>query len=140
MAAYLLDTNIISAILKRNEDGARLNDKIKSILKANDDILFCPVVFYEIIRGLYHKKADKQLAFFERIAGCFEWRDLTKNTWDTGARLWAECRMKGTPTGDGGDGIDKDVLIAAQAKEHNAVVITRNERHFQHFGVLYEIW
>jgi len=62
---------------------------------------------------------------------------LSRETWDTGARLWADCRRKGVPTGEG---IDKDVLIAAQAKEHDAIVVTNNARHFQYLGVIYESW
>ena len=137
MAAYLLDTNIIYPIVKRNEDGAELKAKIQGILQKNDYILLSPVVFYEIARGLYHKGTKEHFSFFKKLAGEFEWRDLTKNTWDAGAKLWAECRKSGTPTGGG---IDKDVLIAAQAKEHGAVVVTRNVKHFQYLGVAYETW
>ncbi len=137
MTAYLLDTDIITTILKRNEDGAELKAKIQGILQKNDYILLSPVVFYEIARGLYHKGAKEHFSFFKKLAGEFEWLDLTRNTWDAGAKLWAECRKKGTLTGAG---IDKDVLIAAQAKEHDAIVVTRNERHFQYLGVAHVTW
>jgi len=56
---------------------------------------------------------------------------------DFWARLWAECRRSGKPTGSG---VDKDVLIAAQAKEHKAIVVTDNVRHYQYLGVKYQMW
>jgi tRNA(fMet)-specific endonuclease VapC len=139
MAAYLLDTNVISCILKRQKDGERIAFKLQNVLRQNATILISPIVFYEIKRGLYHMKADRQLIFFEQIVSCFKWCDFNKTTWDTGAKLWANCREKGKPT-DKEVGIDKDVLIAAQAKEHNAVVVTDNIRHFQYFEVNYESW
>jgi predicted nucleic acid-binding protein len=139
MAAYLLDTNIIYPIVKRNEDGVKLKGKILSVLKRNDYILLCPVVFYEIARGLYHSEAKQQLAFFWKLAEDFEWRDLTESTWDSGAKKWAECRKEGMST-DKEEGLDVDVLIAAQAEENDAVVVTRNVKHFQYLGVAYETW
>lgn len=137
MAAYLLDTNVISCILKRQKDGERIAFKLQNVLRQNATILISPIVFYEIKRGLYHRKADRQSIFFEQIVSRFEWCDFNKTTWDTGAKLWAECRKSGRGTGGG---IDKDVLIATQAKEHNAVVVTDNIRHFQYLGVNYESW
>ena len=138
MTAYLLDTNVISCILKKREEAhLRIKRKLQTVLNQNATILVSPIVFYEIKRGLYHKKAEKQLAFFEQFVSCFDWCDLNKTTWDRGAKLWAECRKGGKVTGGG---IDKDVLIAAQAKEHNAVVVTDNIRHFQYLGVNYVSW
>jgi len=140
MTAYLLDTNVISCILKKQEEAyLRIKSKLQTVLNQNATILVSPIVFYEIKRGLYHKKAEKQLAFFEQFVSCFDWCDLNKTTWDRGAKLWANCRKRGRPT-DKDVGIDKDVLIAAQAKEHNAVVVTNNIRHFQYLGVNYESW
>jgi len=66
-----------------------------------------------------------------------EWCELDSETWDAGARLWANCRKKGTPTGHG---LDKDVLIAAQVREQDAVLVTNNSKHFEHLDVTYENW
>lgn len=137
MAAYLLDANILSPILKRNDDGEKLKARILDILRRNDHILLSPLVFYEINRGLYQIGAANQIAFFKKLAGYFEWRDLTKNTWDMGAKLWADCRKIGQPTGEG---LDKDVLIAAQAMEIGATVVTRNTVHFKNLKVAHETW
>jgi predicted nucleic acid-binding protein len=96
-----------------------------------------PVVFYELARLLHKKKAKKQLAFLEKLAEFFSWHDFNKGTWEIGAKLWATCRETGKPTGES---LDADALIAAQAKEYNAVVVTDNIRHFQYLGANYESW
>lgn len=48
-------------------------------------------------------------------------------TWRATARLWAEQRRAGRPTGAGLDG---DLLLAIQAREELAAVVTLNEKHF----------
>jgi predicted nucleic acid-binding protein len=53
---------------------------------------------------------------------------VTTATWRSAARLWANLRRGGRITGDGLDG---DVLIAAQAIEEDAAVVTTNARHFE---------
>jgi len=140
MAAYLLDTNIISPILKKQgDDSERIKSKLKSILRENSDILISPIVYYELARWLHHRKAQKQLDFLENFIACHKWCDLKKDTWNIAAKLWAGCRRKSPPTPTG-EGLDKDVLIAAQAKEHNAIVVTNNIRHFQYLGVNHVSW
>lgn len=138
MATYLLDTNTIECVLEKREDAhTRIKQRLQAVLRQNAEVLMSPVVFYELARLLYKKKAKKQLASLEELANLFNWRDFNKTTWESGARLWANCRRVGKPTGEG---IDADVLIAAQAQEHNAVVVTNNIRHFQYLGVNYESW
>ena len=88
MSAYLLDTNVISCILKKREDAhIRIKEKLQAVLEQKAVVLMSPVVFYEIARGLYQIEAKRQLAFLEELVACFEWCDLDRTTWDAGARL-----------------------------------------------------
>lgn len=138
MAVYLLDTNIITPLLKRQGDvSTRVKEKLQEVLKNNAVIIISPLVYYEHARGLYHAKAGKQLHMLNQFMARCKWCDLDKITWDIGAQLWAKCRAKGTPTGEG---IDKDVLIAAQAQQHGAIVVTSDERHYQYLGATIEKW
>lgn len=138
MATYLLDTNTIECILEKRRDAhTRIKEKLQAVLGQNALVLMSPIVFYELARWLYKKKAQKQLAALEKLVNLLNWCDLNRATWESGSRLWAKCRRKGRPTGEG---IDADVLIAAQAKEHDAIVVTDNVRHFQYLGVNYESW
>lgn len=106
MAAYLLDTDIIIPLLKRQgEVSIRVKEKLQEVLKNNAVIIISPVMYYEHVRGLYHANAD------------------------------ADEQLDMTPTGEG---IDKDVLIAAQARQHRAIVVTSNDRHYQYLGATIE--
>ncbi len=139
MVTYLLDTNTIQCILEKSEDAhtTRIKQKLQAVLRQNAKILMSPVVFYELSRLLYQKQVKEKLDSLKNLAACFEWIDLQKTTWTLAAQFWAKCRQKGTPTGEG---LDADALIAAQAEEYNAVVVTDNVRHFQYLGVIYESW
>ena len=138
MAKYLLDSNIVTCILRRkNKADFLIGQKVQNVLKADDRILICPIVFYEVARGLYHKNAQKQLVALAVLLKKSVWCEFDSETWDTAAQLWADCRKNGTPTGDG---LDKDVLIAAQVREQNAILITNNIKHFEHFGITFENW
>lgn len=137
MATYLLDTNIVDCLLKKQQDTITIKEKLQDVLKQNAIILISPVVFYELARLLYQRKAQRQLDFLEKLSRKFHWCELSKTTWQTGAKLWATCRAQGKPTGEG---FDADVLIAAQAQERDAIVITKNTRHFQYLGIGCESW
>jgi predicted nucleic acid-binding protein len=138
MATYLLDTNTIEGILQKSKpEHIRFKQRLQDALSANAVVLMSPIVFYEIARLLYKKGARKQLHAFERLRGFFTWCHFNQVTWERGAKLWARCRKLGRPTGEG---LDCDVLIAAQAQEHNATVITNNVRHFDYLGVNHESW
>jgi len=138
MAKYLLDSNIITCILrKKNEADLHIIQKFQNVLRANAKILICPIVFYEVARGLYHKDAKGQLGAFEVLVEESVWCEFDSETWQAGAQLWADCRKNGTPTGDG---LDKDVLIAAQVREQNAILVTNNTKHFECFGITFENW
>ena len=102
MAKYLLDSNIVTCILRRkNETDRRIIQKLQNVLRTEARILICPIVFYEVARGLYHKDARKQLSALEVLVEESEWCEFDSETWNAGARLWADCRKNGTPTGHG---------------------------------------
>ena len=138
MAKYLLDSNIVTCILrKKNEADLRIIRKFQDVLRTNARILVCPMVFYEVARGLYHKNARKQLGALAVFVDKFVWCEFDSETWYKGAQLWANCRRDGTPTGHG---LDKDVLIAAQVCKQNAILVTNNTKHFKRFGITFENW
>jgi len=150
MAVYILDTNTVQCLLQKTEpEHFRVKDRLQEVLSQNALIIISPVVFYEAARLLYHKKAWKQLDALKRLASLFDWRDLDRAAWDLAAQLWARCRHRGRPTGRGrcrhrgrptGRGVDADVLIAAQAKLLEAIVVTNNVRHFDYLGIRHQTW
>ena len=60
-----------------------------------------------------------------------------RSTWSKAAELWAHSRTAGAPIADA------DILIAAQAVELEATLVTDNEKHFEvnkPLGLMVENW
>ena len=131
MTPYVLDTNIITALL-RYEAGTV--DQMTVATETQAEIFLCPVVFYETLRGLLHRDAQKQMQYFWRYAAVLKWDDFTPADWQRAAHLWAELRKQGRPIADA------DILIGAYAAERGAIVVTANETHFEPLGVQTENW
>jgi len=128
---YVLDSNILSAYLKKE---AGVGRRVKTALQNNAEFLLCPVVFYEVYRGLLHRDAKKQLAFFLQLADAFTWDDFDRQDWEEAAQLWARLYRTGQPTADA------DLLIGVYALRRGATIVTDNERHFTSFGTTIENW
>lgn len=131
MTRYLLDTNIFAAILRRNQE---VIQQTTQALADGNEFLLCPVVFYEVYRGLLYRDAGRRLSFFLDYTREFMWQDFTRADWQRAARLWAALRQQGQPIADA------DLLIGAFAAERQAVVVTANEKHFEPLGVMTENW
>ena len=121
MARFVLDTNTVSQVLRRNGTAiARLREAVRR----NDDLYMCPVVFYEIWRGLLDRRAERQLAEFNAFAQTLRRVDYDRAMWVAAAELWAEQRRRGR-THD-----DADLLIAAFTRRLRATLATNNTAVF----------
>lgn len=131
MMRFVLDTNIISFLIDHD---ARVQTRMTERVSAEDVILGCPMVWYEVLRGLRAKDARRKLAFFRQFYATFEWQNYTHQDWDLAASLWANRRTNGRPIGDG------DLLIAVFAINRNAILVTDNTRDFSGLDVSLENW
>lgn len=127
---YLLDTNIVTAILRKDP---HVTERLRTELAANAKILISAVVYYEIKRGLLKRDALRQLAAFEEMARNLEWVDVNRSHWEAAAALWAECQKSGAPTNDA------DLLLAVQARYAQAVIVTDDD-DFDRLGISRENW
>jgi tRNA(fMet)-specific endonuclease VapC len=130
MARYVFDTNIFTAILRQEP---RIAQRLAED-PDGDQFLLCPVVFYEVQRGLLHRDAKRQLAFFMSYAARFIWDDFNQTDWQQAAHLWADLRRQGRFVED------SDLLIGVYATERQAIVVTDNEKDFAPLGIAIENW
>ncbi len=78
---YVLDTNIITAILKGNE---RVKRKAQKLILQGKEIFINGISYYEIKRGLLSANAQAQLKKFEMLCKQFGLILLdTQNIFDT---------------------------------------------------------
>jgi tRNA(fMet)-specific endonuclease VapC len=131
MIAYLLDTNIISALLKKEDEVER---RLRETVAMKEMVFLSAVVHYEAKRGLLKRDAKNQMQGLERLVARFEWCDVLSADWELAAHLWVERTKIGKPIEDA------DLLIAAQAKRLGAILVTDNEKDFDDLGVKIENW
>lgn len=126
---FLLDTMVISEEAKRRPDGS-----VTSWLRRTEaNLLFVSVVSIgEIERGIA-KQRRRDLQFARRLDG---WLSRTERRFAdrllpidlSVAKVWGELWDRlgfNSP----------DLMIAATARRHDLVVVTRNVRHFENTGV-----
>jgi predicted nucleic acid-binding protein len=100
---YLLDTTIISALLKNNQTVFNAVERHK-----DDTLSLCPPVHFEVRRGLLWKNAQVQWnAYTQDIVPRFTWIPLLEADWEQAAVFWAQTRKAGRQLSD------IDLLIAA---------------------------
>lgn len=132
MKPALIDTDILSKFLKGN---TKVKEKFKNYLRAYNYINFSIITYYEIISGLKHKDANKQINSFLEFSAINNILPLTIQSSENSAVIYAELRKKGTPVDD------IDLLIAGIAIENNMMVITNNTSHFERIeGLEVENW
>lgn len=126
----VLDTSIIIELLRRKD--LALGQKVAELVLSRRAILLCPVVFFEVERGL-KPEAKRQRALFDGLQKIFEYREFDKAVWEGASKKWAALRhLRNKP-------MTGDFLIAAYAERHNAKMIAR-DRDFVRLAVPCEYW
>jgi predicted nucleic acid-binding protein len=129
---FIIDSDILSYVLQKREGVVtRLAEAVRSRVQ----IFLCPMVYYQVRRGLLHKGAEGRLREFHAIAIGLTWAEFERPMWDDAAELWAECRRRSEPGDD-----DADLLIAAYARHLQATLVTNNISDFEHLGVRLANW
>ena len=130
---YLIDTNIISEIRKRNRANTGVRNFFKQVIQDNVPVYVSVVTIGELRRGIElirHRGDTKQANRLEQwlLSVLEDYQnnilDLDKET----AQLWGKLRV---PHHE--NALDKQ--IAATALIHGLTVVSRNREHFTRTGV-----
>jgi predicted nucleic acid-binding protein len=127
---YLLDTNIISNLVKPEPSGPLL---AWMAAQQDDNLFIASLTFAEIRRGILEKPAGKKRDELERwFSGpegpqaLFAGRILAFD--DKAGMIWARLMAEGKLAGRPRSGLD--MIIAAVAEANGCFVVTDNERDF----------
>ncbi len=130
MIRYLLDTNIISNLVKPEPSPFLLAWMAE---RADEELFICALTIAEIRRGVLEKPAGRKRDQLEQwFAGpegptaLFSGRVLAFD--EQAALIWAQLMAQGTATGRPRSALD--TIIASIAQAHGCVVVTDNERDF----------
>lgn len=125
---YLLDTNVISELRRSRPHGAVL----AWLRDVDDSSLFVSAVTIgelqagvEITRDRDPKKAAEIETWLDEVTRTFNILPMDISTF----RHWARLLHHRS------DDLARDAMIAATAKVHNLVVVTRNTRDFELLGI-----
>jgi predicted nucleic acid-binding protein len=131
---YLLDTNIISEVLRRRPDPkvvARLREVEPEEIHASVITLF-ELRFGSMLR-------DDATNFWQKIEAdilpLVRWLDVDRSVASKAGDIAAKLQRLGTPIGV------NDCIIGGTALVHNLVLVSRNVRHFEKItNLLREVW
>jgi len=113
---YVLDTNIITAIMKGDDKVKKRTQKAKL---EGEKILINGISYYEIKRGLLAKDATVQLKRFELLCREFGLVLLdTQYIFDRAAEIYANLQQRGELVGDA------DILIASLVIFRNFILVS----------------
>jgi predicted nucleic acid-binding protein len=122
---YLVDTNIISEIMKKSPD-----NHVYEWFSKLDKIYFSVITAEEVYFGLSRKKLVQKLAWFQQfVADKAIILEITDNI-----SFWSG-EKRGELASTGRVITMADSLIAATAHEHGLILGTRNVKDFQYFGI-----
>jgi tRNA(fMet)-specific endonuclease VapC len=121
MKEALIDTNILSLFFRGHP---QVVAEFTAYVAEHSTIRFSIITYYEIVSGLKHRDAHKQLDSFLEFAAQSTIHPLTMQVADRTAELYADLRKRGEPIDD------IDLLIAGTALANGLVLITENRRHF----------
>ena len=118
---YFLDTNVVIDILHNVENVCR-NYQIQSI-KGNE-IVICPIVYYEVVRGFKIASATKKFESFLDIYKNWRILPFDMKVAQKSVEIYEELHK-------GQQIEDNDIFIAATAIINDCILVTSNTRHFQ---------
>jgi predicted nucleic acid-binding protein len=133
----LLDTGILGQICH-----PRKHADVRAWLRRaaqEHAFLVSEIADYELRRELLRIGAAHSLSRLDELAQELPYIPVATSTWRRAALLWAAARNTGNVTAPP-EALDGDVLVAAQALEESAIVLTNNARHFESLSVRAVDW
>jgi tRNA(fMet)-specific endonuclease VapC len=129
---YLLDTNIISAMLKPSPP---IWKQIQNAIVTEAKIFISTISYYETKRGLLATQATTKLQRFDYIRQKYEMVGVDSEiVLDIASEIYVTLKSQGTLLPDA------DILIAAIAQGHGLTLVT-NDSHFERIkGLAVENW
>ncbi|MEW6364985.1 MAG: PIN domain-containing protein [Acidobacteriota bacterium] len=129
--SVILDSGPLAKIAhpRPNRDIAEWYERI---LRAGVRVVIAEIVDYEIRRNFILEGLTRSIDRLNRLETRLTYLPLNTAAMLRAAQLWAEARRQGHPTADPKE-LDADVILAAQAEQAGATVVTENPGHLSLF-------
>ena len=120
---YCLDTNIVSEILRKNEN---VRKYMENALKNDYPVYICSIVYYEIVRGLKTAGKTRRLKEFLTLHETLPHLFLDRESYEViekATEIYVQLHR-------GNQIEDNDIYIGAIALINDCTLVTANTRHF----------
>ena len=121
MKPALIDTDILSLFFRND---LTVIERFREYLQEHGRMNISILTFYEILSGLKHRDALKQLDMFFKFVKNNTILPLTEKSVAISSDIYAALRKTGNQLDD------IDILIAGVAIAHDLVLVTHNVHHF----------
>ena len=127
----LLDAGVLGQAShpRRNPVFAQWFDRL---LTTDTAVMIPEIADYEVRRELLRAQREVGIRRLDQLKEALTYLPITTAVMLRAAQLWAEARQRGRPTADPKE-LDCDVILAAQAQEVGATVVTDNIGHLSLF-------
>ena len=130
---YLLDTNIVSYILKGKNTS--VENKLRETRRLGQNVFISCITYYEVKRGLLYINATRQLTEFNLFHQRYQiWFLDHIEIIEKACEIHAALKRKGTPIQDA------DVLIAATAITQGLILVSNDSDLLRVEGLSLENW
>ncbi len=129
---YLLDTNILTAILKRNE---KISNKLEEVLFLRQEVFISGIAYYESKRGLIYANATRQLSDLNQV--CKKYRVLLLDDIEIiekACEIHADLKRRGLLIQEA------DIFIAATAITRGLILVSHDSDMRRVPGITLEDW
>lgn len=117
----MIDTDILSLFFRKH---LLVMKHVDEYLRQHEKLNISMITYYEVLSGLKHQDAKRQLPAFLNFATWHTILPLTQSACEIGSEIYAQQRKMGQTVDD------IDILIASIALDNNLTLVTANQKHF----------
>ena len=129
---YLLDTNIVSYILRRN---ATVGRKLRDANRSGEEVFISCITYYELKRGLLYANATRQLAEFNQFYSKYEVLFLDDiEILEKACEIHVDLKRRGQTIQE------QDIFIAATAIARGLILVSNDSDLLRVEGLSLENW
>jgi tRNA(fMet)-specific endonuclease VapC len=129
---YLLDTNIVSYILKKN---VIVDQKFREVRRLKQDVFMSCITYYEVKRGLLAINATRQLAEFNKFCETYKILLIDDlNIIELACEIYVDLQRRGFIIQE------QDILIAATAIARGLILVSNDSDLLRVQGIKLESW
>lgn len=129
---YLLDSNIVSYILKKI---TTVNNKLREVNLRGDEIFISCITYYEVKRGLLAVNATRQLADFQQFCSDYEILFLDDiEILEKACEIHLDLKLRGLTIQE------QDIFIAATAITRGLILVSNDSDLQRLQGLNLENW